>query len=305
MSSASTAAGRRGTAKPARRRTSKPAPRPGRKPAGKPRRAPRAKASSRAHRFALPRPRLGGVSWRARILVAVAVVVALGAGYFLWLRHSSLVAVNDVEVVGVTSDDRGAITGELTRLAEGMTTLDVDTAKLEAAATAHPTIESISIDGNFPHGMRIEVTERPPVMVVADGDKRTPVAADGTLLPEVAIPDGGLPVLELKESPPAAGLAGAALDQAIVAGAAPEPLRPLIHAIEHTAEHGVVVTLRGGIPVYFGTSAEAGQKWAAAAAVLADPKLDTLTYLDVRVPRRPAAGGAAQPVSLDDSSTTG
>jgi hypothetical protein len=56
-----------------------------------------------------------------------------------------------------------------------------------------------------------------------------------------------------------------------------------------------VVTLRGGIPVYFGTSAEASEKWAAAAAVLADPKLDSLTYLDVRVPRRPAAGGAAQP----------
>ena len=35
------------------------------------------------------------------------------------------------------------------------------------------------------------------------------------------------------------------------------------------------------------------EKWAAAAAVLADPKLDSLTSLDVRVPERPAAGGAA------------
>jgi cell division protein FtsQ len=274
MSSASTAAGRRRTTTRAKSRPKR------RRAVARP--APKAKGLIRR------------TSWRVKILIGVAAVAALAAGYFFWLRDSSLVAVNDVEVVGVTSGDRGAITDELTSVAEGMTTLDVDTAKLEAAATSHPTIKSISVDPNFPHGLRIEVTERPPVMLVADGDKQTPVAADGTLLPGVAVPDGGLPVLELKKPPPASGLAGAALDQAIVAGAAPEPLRPLIHAIEHTAEHGVVVTLRGGIPVYFGTSAEASQKWAAAAAVLADPKLDSLTYLDVRVPRRPAAGGAAQ-----------
>jgi cell division protein FtsQ len=285
MSSASTAAGRRRT-------TTRPKTRPKRR---------------RAVAKTAPKTKVGirRISWRVRILTALVALVALGAGYFFWLRHSSLVAVNDVEVVGITSSDRGAITDDLSRLAEGMTTLDVDTAKLEAAARAYPTVESISVDPNFPHGLRIEVTERPPVMVVADGDRQTPVAADGTLLPDVEIPDGGLPVLELKKPPPPGGLAGAALDQAIVAGAAPEPLRPLIHEIEHTAEHGVVVTLRGGIPVYFGTSAEASQKWAAAAAVLADPKLDSLTYLDVRVPRRPAAGGAAQPVPTADSSTTG
>ena len=53
------------------------------------------------------------------------------------------------------------------------------------------------------------------------------------------------------------------------------------------------MTLRGGIPVRFGSGSEAAEKWAAAAAVLADPKLDALTYVDVRVPERPAAGGAA------------
>jgi cell division protein FtsQ len=258
-----------------------------------PRRRPAAKRSARRKPAPSVAARWLPSSWRARTLVAIAVAAALGAGYVLWFRHSSLVAVNDVEVVGISGGDRGAISGQLTRLAEGMTTLDVDAGRLEAAAAAFPTVESIDVDPNFPHGLRIEVTERRPVMLVTDGDKQTPVAADGTLLPEVPKPEGGLPLLELKKPPPAAGLAGAAADQALIAGAAPEPLRPLMHAIEHTSDHGIVVTLRGGIPVYFGTSAEAGEKWAAAAAVLADPKLDSLTYLDVRVPRRPAAGGAA------------
>ena len=236
-------------------------------------------------------------SWRARIALAVLLAVAVGAGYFLWLRHSSLVAVNDVEVAGISGSERPAITERLTELAEGMTTLDVDTAKLEHAAAAFPTVESISVDPNFPHGLRIEVTERRPVLMVDDGDDKVPVAADGTLLPDVPEPEGGLPVLELRRPPAAAGVTGAAADQALIAGAAPEPLRPLMHSIEHTSDHGIVVTLRGGIPVYFGTAAEAGPKWAAAAAVLADPKLDSLTYLDVRVPRRPAAGGAAPSVT--------
>ena len=53
--------------------------------------------------------------------------------------------------------------------------------------------------------------------------------------------------------------------------------------------------MRGGIPIRFGTSELAARKWAAAAAVLADPKTETLTYVDVRVPERPALGGAATP----------
>jgi len=210
-----------------------------------------------------------------------------------WLRDSSLVAIEDVDVVGVQSGDRAAIVGELTAVAEGMTTLHLDASELESAAAGFATVESIDVDPNFPHGLRIEVRERPPVMLVQSNDKPIPVAADGTLLGGVEVPDGGLPLLELKQPPPPGGLEGAPLDQAKIAGAAPEPLRPLIHAIEHTAEHGIVVSLRGGIPVYFGDAAEAAQKWAAAAAVLADPKLEAAAYVDVRVARRPAVGGAA------------
>jgi cell division protein FtsQ len=249
-------------------------------------RRPVARRRPLAARFARPR--------RSRVIAVLLALAALAAGYWFWFRDSSLVAVHHVEVVGVTIGERDRISSELTDLAEKMTTLDVDTAKLESAAKAYPTVDSIDVDADFPHGLRIEVTERPPVMVVTAGSKRVAVAADGTLLPDVEVPDGGLPTLELKKQPPPGGLEGAAADQAVIAGAAPEPLRPLMHTIEHTADHGIVVTLRGGIPVYFGTAAAAAQKWTAAAAVLADPKLQALTYLDVRVPGRPAAGAAAE-----------
>jgi cell division protein FtsQ len=225
--------------------------------------------------------------------VAVA-AATLAAGYFLWLRDSSLVAVTDVEVVGVSSGDPAQIRSELTRVAERQTTLHVDTAAIEGAASAYPTIASVSIDPNFPHGMRIEVTERPPAVLVEADGRQVPVAGDGTLLAGVEVAeDEPLPVLAMSEPPAGAALEGEPLQQALIVGAAPEPLRPLIEKVGHDEEFGVELLLRGGIPVRFGNGSRGEEKWAAVAAVLADPKLDSLTYLDVRVPERPAAGGAA------------
>ena len=56
---------------------------------------------------------------------------------------------------------------------------------------------------------------------------------------------------------------------------------------------GIEVTLKGGIPVKFGDSDAAEEKWAAVSAILANPQVKTLTHLDVRVPERPSIGGAA------------
>jgi cell division protein FtsQ len=226
--------------------------------------------------------------------------VALAAGYLFWLRDSSLVAVDDVEVVGVTAGDREQIVAELTAVAERMTTLHVDRDRIERVASEYPTISSVEIDPNFPHGMRIEVVERPPTLLVRGAGREVPAAADGTLLAGVPVGEDELPVLEVDEVPGSGALGGEPLEQALIVGAAPEPLRPLIEKITYTDDYGVEVTLRGELPVRFGSGSAAKEKWMAAAAVLADPKLDALTYLDVRVPERPAAGGAAKPLQLAD-----
>jgi cell division protein FtsQ len=220
--------------------------------------------------------------------------VAFAAGYLLWLRDSSLVAVTNVDVVGVSSGDPAQIRADLTRVAEEQTTLHADPAAIEEAASVYPTIESVAVDPNFPHGMRIEVTERPPAMLVEAGGQKVPAAADGTLLTGVQVAeDERLPVLEVGKIPAGGKLQDDTLQQALILGATPEPLRPLVEKVGRDEDYGVVVTLRGDIPVRFGSGSRAAEKWAAAAAVLADPKLDSLTYLDVRVPERPAAGGAA------------
>lgn len=297
---AATPAGRRRGAGPAPARSgSRPGKRAGAGAGPAARRAPASGAASAARRrprsAPAPRSRAPRAAARrppARALAVLGVALAMLAGYFLWFRDSSLVAITKVDVEGVTSADRDQIVRALSDAAKGMTTLHVDTARLASAAARFPTVAGISVDTSFPHGATIRVFERRPVAVAIAGGHEVPVAADGTLLPGLPRGQEPLPSLPLTEPPSGARLSGDALAEAHVAGAAPAPLLPHVDHLTTDRRYGIVATLRGGIQVRFGGADDARRKWAAAAAVLADPKLTSLTYLDVRVPSRPAAGGA-------------
>ena len=133
-----------------------------------------------------------------------------------------------------------------------------------------------------------------------------PAAADGTLLVGLEVPDKlakELPTVQVSELPGSGRLAAGDLEQALVVGATPEPLRGLVEGASWSADEGVVVTMRGEIPIHFGDGARADAKWAAAAAILADPKLDSVAYLDVRVPERPAVGGSGEGVVAPPAAT--
>jgi cell division protein FtsQ len=288
--SASTAAGRRRRAARTTRR--RPVSRAPSRPA---RRKPPAKRAKRA-RFAIwrrTRSRARG-SLRRRALLLVGVAGALAVAYFAWFRDSSLVAVEHVKVEEVSSSDRGQIVAALTHAARGMTTLHVQTDRLTSAVQGMPTVESVSADPSFPHGLTIHVAERQPVLVASDGSRRVPVAADGSVLPGVDV-GGDLPMLRVDTLPASGRLEGEALGEARTMGAAPAPLRPLIEGATVSSDYGVVLTMRGGIQLRFGTGGGREAKWASIAAVLSDPELTTLTYVDARVPQRPAVGGTASP----------
>ncbi len=297
---AATPAGRTRTTRTRRAPARSPAKRaPAKRPAAKrapAKRKPARRAAPKRKRAAPKRSRTvrAKTSWRFRLVALAAAILAAGGGYVFWLRDSSLVAVTDVEVVGVTTSDRGEIVAALTSVAEGMTTLHYDADRIESVAARFPTVAAIDIDPNFPHGMRLEIQQRPPRLFAESGGQQVPVAADGTVLAGVTVPEEQpLPVLELSELPTGERLSGEPLEQAMIIGAAPDPLLGLVESSDYGEEFGTVITLRGGLEVRFGSGDRAADKWAAAAAVLADPKLDVATYIDVRVPERPAVGGAA------------
>ena len=327
-SRASTTAGRRRTAQraaagrggatsrspAARPPKAKPRPRPkpkakaGRpsskaKPRAAKRKAPAKPARARQRR-ATPKPRsTSRPRWGGRLLVALGFVVLLAGAFQFWFRDSSLVALEEIAVVGMEGPEESAVGEALRETASGMTTLNVDQDALNAAVASFPTVVGVSVDTDFPHGATIEVSERPPVLIAKADGRTLPVAGDGTILAGVETGDSKLPKVAVAELPARGRLQDDALELAKVVGAAPVPLRELVRDVSIGEDEGVQVTLEGDIPVYFGGSDHADEKWTAAAAVLAQPKLDQLTYLDVRVPERPAIGGAAPPVTATTTET--
>jgi len=253
-------------------------------------------------RAALLAPRaLTGRLNRRRLLIALVAAAALVAGYFLWFRDSSFVAIEDVEISGVKFEQE-EVSAALTAAAEEMTTLNADPGELERAVSEFPTVASLAIDPGFPHHLAITVNERPPVAVIGDGEGLA-IAGDGTVLAGVATEDLKLPAIQV-ENPPATGrLDGVALAQAEILGAAPDPIRPAIEGAGVDREHGVVIELAQGIEVRFGDSRNATAKWSSAVAILADPKLDQVSYVDVRLPGRPAVGGAPLPEPTAEEAT--
>ena len=216
----------------------------------------------------------------------------LAAAYVLWLRDSSLFAVRDVQVVGVSSADREEVSEALTSAARHMTTLHVSEDRLQAAVRPYPTVRSVRADPRFPTGLTIEVEERKPVGLVGVSGRDLPVAGDGTVLPGISTAGLDLPFLQASAESTSDGLSEGALEQARVLGAAPDALRPLIETSSQSAD-GIAVTLTNEISLRFGDASRAEEKWTAATRILADGQLAGLDYIDLSVPERPAVGGAA------------
>jgi cell division protein FtsQ len=242
-----------------------------------------------------PRPPLRATAGFA----AVIFVLALG---WLWLRDSSLVAVERVTVTGASGPDAPRVRSALERAARDMTTLHVRHGALRSAVGPFAAVEGVSTSIDFPDVLRIEVHERTPVAALVAGSGRVAVAADGMLLRTTRSAD--LPEIAAKAAPAGERARGAAVERSIAVLAAGSPaLRARVQRI-YVGEHGVTLPLRDGPDVYFGSSRRLRAKWAALAVVLADRSSRGASYIDVRLPERPAAGGLEEIAADDDPNTS-
>jgi hypothetical protein len=141
-----------------------------------------------------------------------------------------------------------------------------------------------------------------PIATIGSGADAVAVGPEGRVLTWLTLPkEAELPRLPLSAPPQSGRLRGTALEQARVLGAAPPTLRPYIES-SYYGESGVDVELDSGIELRFGDSSRATEKWKAAAAVLADPTITALDYVDLHAPAHPSVGGsghALPPLSLN------
>jgi cell division protein FtsQ len=232
----------------------------------------------------------------------IVAVLALAGGAWLWLRNSSLVAVQRVTVVGVSGRDAGQIRAALVAAARNMTTLNVKMGALRTAVQPFPVVKQLHVVTDFPHRMRIEVTEQVPVATISASGQQVAVSADGTLLHGSTIP-GSLPTIPLSVSPGGTHVTGTTLRIVRLLAAAPYQLLSKVSEATENGSQGLVAQLRNGPKVVFGTNDDLGAKWAAAAAVLADSGSAGADYIDVTVPSRPAAGAGSDSGSSGSSAS--
>lgn len=218
-------------------------------------------------------------------VLAVAVLVPLG----LWFRTSSFVRVEHVRVIGIEGRQAAAVRGALTEAALDMTVLDVRRDALQAAVEPYPVVRSLRTETDFPHGVTIRVNAYDPVGALQSGGQLTPVSADGTILRGTAT--RGLPTVGIRDTPAGNRLRDAqALNAVHLLASAPPALRARVAHV-YRGPRGLAATLENGPKLYFGGSSRLAAKWGAAAQVLAHRTSKGASYVDLRVPERPVAGG--------------
>ena len=230
---------------------------------------------------------------RRRLVLAALVRAPVAGLYQFWLRDSSLVAVDEVEVTGLTTKDAPRIQATLEAAAEDMTTLHVRTDELEEVAASSRSSRRSRSSATSRTACGSQVTERRPAALVSVGGVPLPVAGDGTRARAAPRPPEGLPLLRM-EKPAADGRVTdpRTLRALLVAGAAPARLPAADRARDRGARAGHRGRARGrarrsssATPT---TRSRSGPR---PLRVLADPDAAGATYIDVRLPERPVAGG--------------
>ncbi|HTA12029.1 MAG TPA: cell division protein FtsQ/DivIB [Solirubrobacteraceae bacterium] len=247
-----------------------------------------------------------GTRRRLRIaLVAIALALALLAGAWLWLRQSPFVSVEHVRITGVYGADAQAVQAALTQAAHEMSTLDVSDGSLDAAVAPLHVVRELRATPSFPHSLRIEVVEQPPVAALTVAGVRTAVAADGVVLGST-LASGSLPSVSGYRLPPPGGRVSGKtlLGELTVLGAAPAVLAAHIERV-YSGSKGLTVAMHNGLLVYFGDDERPHAKWLSLARVLADPSSAGASYVDVRLPSHPAAGFPTGVTPPDAAATTG
>lgn len=239
------------------------------------------------------------------LAILAGVLAALGLG-FLWFRDSSLVSVNRVEVTGLSGPSVARIRDALLHSALTMTTLDVDVAQLRRAVGLYPDVRALTVSSQFPHGLVIHVDEEIPVAAVTIGGRRWAVDGAGSVLRAPVRSDGRLPTVTAGPGDAPGGRLTDSGERAALAVLGAGPFRLLAHVASaaYTSGHGVVVKLRNGPNLLFGTRTQLRAKWDAAVAVLGASSSAGASYIDVSDPARPAAGPSGTSPGATGSSTT-
>lgn len=217
------------------------------------------------------------VAWK--YVVAGVLVLGLLAGGVYTVYFSSALAIEGVQVSGAST----LSDADLRRAADVPTgvplaTVDLDAIELRVRSLA--VVKSADVSRQWPHDVRIEVTERVPVAVVDMAGQVRSLDADGVVFGGYQRAPGDLPRVETGADADADALREAA---AVVA-ALPGAVSTIVDHVEVLTVDQITLALRDGREVRWG-SAEQGAEKAKVLAVLLEKRWADV--YDVSVPGNP------------------
>lgn len=222
---------------------------------------------------------------RLRFLLLALGLVALAIA--AWgLTRSPLLDLDHVRVDGVTGADAAAVL-DVAALETGTAMFDLDLGSAETAVGELAWVKSASVEREWPGTVRITVTLRVGVVVLADADSRWVVDDEGVVIGP-ADDDSGLPVVAWTVTEPVGGAERDALPAIAVARAIPEDLRRWVDAVtmQPRVGDGPVVLgldLVGAARVELGGPDLVEDKLAGVRAVLQGADLACIDVIDVTV----------------------
>lgn len=241
-----------------------------------------------------PPPRRGRLR-RPHMLIILLLAVALAVGGSVWLLYGSpYLRVKRVSVSG-TRVLTGAQVREAADVPLGSPLISLDTGAIaERLRRKLPRIATVDVIRSWPHGIRLNVTERAPVLLVGNGGKLDEVDKEGVRFATVSEPPKAVPVLELTLSP-SPGTRRFGTDRLIreavrVARDIPAAVARDTRTVKVRSYDSISLELTGGRSVMWGSGERGRAKAAALTALMkASPRA---RHFDVSAPTAPASSAS-------------
>lgn len=231
--------------------------------------APPSPGLSREERIALRREQLRRRRIVGGVIAGVLVLLIAAGAWVVW--GTTLLGLRTVEVTA----ESGALDATLAATVEDVVDVDpgtplirVDLGAVQQRVEAVPGVDSASVARHWPGTVRVVVTPRVPVAVVAANAALYLMDASGTPYTTVAVPPAG--VISLRLATPGPGDPATAAGLAVVA-ALPPDVAGLVASVTAESPYDVTLQLTDKRSVIWGGSTDNARKAQILSAVLGQP----------------------------------
>ncbi|MET3807029.1 cell division protein FtsQ [Nakamurella sp. UYEF19] len=206
------------------------------------------------------------------VLALALVLTLIGGGAFV-VYATPVLGLQRVDVTASAGDLSAAVSEAVTSavdVPDGTPLLRIDLGEVRAKVLAVPQVSAVSVSRHWPNNLMITVTQRVPVAVTSANGAFWLLDASGVpylRVVKAAVPTA-LPTVELATPGPLDPSTRAAL---AVVEQLTGPIRSTLASVSARSPYAVVLQLRDGRSVVWGSPEEGARKMQILAAVLAQP----------------------------------